>query len=114
IEVATTALQRLGFHHAAATLQPAFEQAEVKYFSLDLGAGSTARVKVYFVHQDATPAALAQLFSIAPTHQNGDVIQFCKRMTGDRGRFDRKALSSCFAFVGGEALPSGVTLHLPI
>ncbi|MGC4091460.1 MAG: tryptophan dimethylallyltransferase family protein [Polyangiaceae bacterium] len=112
------AMSRLGFASAARqlfgcqTLRPG--EDEVRYFSLDLSPGNDARVKVYFAHHDAGVSLLEGLFAQAPSHQAGDVRDFCAQMAPGLRRFSAKPLTSCFSFVAGSSLPSAVTLHMPV
>jgi hypothetical protein len=90
------------------------ERDELNYFSLDLSDESSARVKVYLCHRDATAADLERCFSVAPLHQHGDVAEFCFDMVGHGGPFTNKPVSSCFSFVEGAERPLAATFHLPI
>lgn len=117
-ELVTEALHRLGFGRAASRLLGKIARRgvfdDIRYFSLDLSAERTARVKIYFGHSRVTAEDLETAFSFAPSHRRGDVEAFCDAIAGSRGPFTRKHLTSCFAFVAGNNRPSAVTLHFPI
>lgn len=111
-------LSRLGFSDAALACvnraMPRRGVDELGYFSLDMSSAPEARVKVYISHPCVTADELDTLFEVCPNHQRGDVIRFCQAMSGRSGPFESKPLMSCLSFVGGEDIPSSVTLHLPI
>jgi DMATS type aromatic prenyltransferase len=111
-------LSRLGFSDAALACvnraMPRRRIDELGYFSLDMSDAPEARVKVYISHPHVTADELDTLFEVCPNHRRGDVIRFCEAMTERAGTFDSKPLMSCLSFVGGEDVPSSVTLHLPI
>lgn len=114
----TEALDRLGLADAARALVDNLDahgrgRDEFNYFSLDLSDDPAARVKVYSVHPDATADDIERSFALAPSHQAGDVSDFCARVIGTTGPFTRKPLTSCFSFVGGGATPSAATVHVP-
>jgi hypothetical protein len=90
------------------------DEDELRYISLDLSRGPGARVKIYFAHHDATAAHLERVFSLSPSHRQGDVSEFCAQMVGRRRQFAAKPLTSCFSFVAGQDVPSAVTLHVPV
>lgn len=114
------AMTRLGFAEAWAPLSriagargPDYD--ELKYFSLDLSASEEARWKLYFRHHHIDAAALDRAFSLAHSHRDGDVREFCAALTGSPGPFAAKPVGSCFAYNGADKLrPRHATLHLPI
>jgi DMATS type aromatic prenyltransferase len=116
--IVTEALTRLGLGDAVKTLKMAANRGGVldqpNYFSLDLSRASTARVKVYLRHPDATAAELERTFSHAVRHRVGDVTEFCNAMIGQVGPFSSKPATSCFSFVEGSSRPVAATLHLPV
>lgn len=116
--IVTEALTRLGLGNAVRTLKNAANRGGVldqpNYFSLDLSRRSTARVKVYLRHPDATAAELERTFSHAARHRAGDVTEFCHSMIGHAGPFSSKPATSCFSFVEGSDEPLAATLHLPV
>lgn len=89
------------------------ELDELVYFSLDLTAHASARVKVYFRHHQATASdverVIGRLGGVAP----GEVRGFCKTILGHEGPYAPRPLVSCWSFSNG-AEPSGATLYAPI
>lgn len=117
-DLVTEALGRLGLSAVIPTLRKAMGRgADVDlpaYFSLDLSDAPSSRVKVYFQHLHATAAEVERVFALAPTHQPGDVLSFCRAVAGGIGPFSRKPVSTCFSFVQGSEQPSAATFHLPV
>lgn len=113
------ALRRLGLGHAVSTIEQVVRSRggrdQLNYFSLDLSAQESSRVKIYFRHETATAREVDELFSrFAPTHRAGDVIDFSQRMVGHDKAFVFKPVTSCFAFTEMSNDPSTATFHLPI
>jgi DMATS type aromatic prenyltransferase len=112
------ALLRLGFSmHAVECVKRAMPREgidELGYFSLDMSSKAAARVKVYVSHPCVTADEIDSMFEVCPQHRKGDVIEFCRAMTGSSGPYTSKPLMSCLAFVAGSDEPSAATLHLPI
>jgi DMATS type aromatic prenyltransferase len=118
-KLVSEALERLGLPGAAKLLRervawrgPALD--ELNYFSLDLSDKGYARVKVYLCHRDATAADLERSFEAAPSHERGDIAEYCMQIVGHGGPFSRKPISSCFSFVEGSEIPTSATFHLPV
>jgi DMATS type aromatic prenyltransferase len=117
-ELVAAALARLGLTEAQGvvdtiTNSPTLESTP-NYFSLDLSDASTARVKVYFQHPNATAQQLDDLFELSPGHRPGDVVEFCRAISESDGPYTTKPLTSCFSFVEGRKRPTAATFHLPI
>lgn len=113
------ALRRLGLGDAVDVLREQVahrgaQQDEVNYFSLDLSAAPSARVKVYFCHHRASAVDVERSFSASPLHVAGDVAQFCLDMVGHTGPFLKKPVTSCFSFTEDSTQPRAATFHLPI
>ncbi|HYJ10294.1 MAG TPA: tryptophan dimethylallyltransferase family protein [Polyangiaceae bacterium] len=112
------ALLRLGFStRAVECVERAMPREgidELGYFSLDMSSEARARVKLYVSHPRITAYEVDSLFEVCPQHRKGDVIEFCRAMTGRSGSFASKPLMSCLSFVAGSDEPSAATLHLPI
>ena len=118
-ELVDLALERLGFDAARGYLRAIASSREPgrdepHYISLDLGAATEARVKIYFRHHGITAAELERTFELAPSHQPGDITGYCAQLLGHGGPFAKKPVSSCFAFIAGAREPTSVTFHLPI
>lgn len=118
-DVVGEAMGRLGFADAARALfdrspSRGRNQAEVRYFSIDLARAAGVRVKVYFAHPGADANDLELEFARAPSHQSGDVERFCSAVVNQRGPFTRKPVTSCVSFISGKQEPSAVTLHVPV
>ena len=92
------------------------ELDELKYFSLDLGRSSHARIKVYARHQMALPVDLERAASAGPSYRAGDIGQFLEMMAPDAGgAFTGRPPFTCYAFVRPEdERPSSVTTHFPV
>jgi DMATS type aromatic prenyltransferase len=116
--VVSEALGRLGLSGVMPTLRKAASRAAdvdvLAYFSLDLSGAPSSRVKVYFQHLHATAAEIERVFALAPTHQAGDVLGFCRTVAGSTGPFSLKPVCSCFSFVQGNDRPSAATFHFPV
>ena len=119
--VVEEALGRLGFHAAWNSVAQVLtrrgpELDELKYFSLDLGRSSHARVKVYARHQMAAAADLERAASAGPSYRAGDIGHFLQMVAPDAaGRFTGRPPFTCYAFVRPEdERPSSVTTHFPV
>lgn len=112
------ALIRLGMPGAARVVADITSRAGLlsspNYFSLDLSASSSARVKVYFQHPAANAQQVDDIFRLSPNHRPGDVVEFCRCLVGGDGPFDLKPVTSCFSFVEGRDEPTAATFHMPI
>lgn len=113
-------LVRLGFPRAwsgladiAAKRGP--DKDEFVYISLDLDSSSSARIKVYLRHYDATVDDLEKTLSLAQNYVPDNVTEFCQAMTEGERIFSAKPVISCFSWVEGDDFtPSKGILHLPI
>ena len=118
LPLVTEALVRLGLPGAVSVIEQTVHaragRDELSYFSLDLSDNESARVKVYFRHNDASAWDVEKAFSVCPAHRAGDVVEFSLAMVGNDDRFGNKPVTSCFAFTQASALPASVTFHLPI
>jgi DMATS type aromatic prenyltransferase len=112
------ALVRLGMSGAARVVASITSHAKLtsspNYFSLDLSASPSARVKIYFQHPRANAQQVDEIFRLSPNHRSGDVVEFCRTLVGGDGPFDRKPVTSCFSFVEGRDEPTAATFHMPI
>lgn len=89
------------------------ELDELVYFSLDLSAHETARVKVYFRHHQATATDMERVIGTFGGVNPGEVRSFCKAILGNEGPYLPRPLVSCWSFSGG-ATPSGATIYAPV
>jgi DMATS type aromatic prenyltransferase len=89
------------------------ELDELVYFSLDLTAHDTARIKVYFRHHHATAADLERVIGRFGGVRPGEVRAFCATVLGHDGPYVPRPLVSCWSFSRGVE-PSGATLYAPI
>lgn len=117
-ELVREALDRLGMSRAVRVIEritghPGLSSTP-NYFSLDLCDAERARVKVYFQHPNATARHIDEIFTLAPTHRKGDVMEFARAIVGDGGPYRFKAVTSCFSFVEGRDEPKAATFHMPI
>ena len=118
LPLVSEALGRLGLSGAVPVIEEVVRARggldELSYFSLDLSAADSARVKVYFRHNAASAWDIEKIFSLSPTHRAGDVIDFSLAMVGSADMFRNKPVTSCFAFTQASQRPSAATFHLPI
>jgi len=117
-DVVEEALRRLDLGDAWEALERAYGRrphgAELKYFALDLEPTRTARVKVYLYPEHAIAENFEQLASSRPSYVAGEVTGFVRTITGAVGPFVERPLCAYVAFTGGEAIPSDVTLQIPM
>lgn len=90
------------------------ELDELVYFSLDLAAAATARVKVYFRHHHATALDVERVIGRSGGVAPGEIRAFCETVLGGEGPYLPRPLVSCWAFSGGDPAPSGATLYAPV
>jgi len=113
--VVEEALRRLEMGNVLASLPPVRPgRDEVRYFSLDLAEDDSARVKVYYCHEGSDVDDVERLLRRSPHHVYGEAARFCRALGGERARYDRLPLQTCYSFVQGESTPSTVTLHFPV
>ncbi|HEY6033588.1 MAG TPA: iron-containing redox enzyme family protein [Kofleriaceae bacterium] len=86
---------------------------ELVYFSLDLAAHATARVKVYFRHHRANASDLERVIGDRGGVGPGEVAAFCETMLGSAGPYTARPVVSCWSFSAGTE-PSGATIYAPI
>ncbi len=113
--VVEQALLRLGYSEAWAFLQERLAHnpgAEIRYFSVDLEAPESARVKVYLGCAESA-AAVDQLIAGASNCQPQDAQHWLNTLTASQGPFDARPILSCFSFRRGLATPDA-TVHVPI
>jgi DMATS type aromatic prenyltransferase len=113
--VVEQALRRLGFAEAWAFLEhslAANPSADIRYFSVDLEAPESARVKIYLGCSQSA-AAVDQLISGGNNSQPNDAQRWLDTLTASQGPFDARPILSCFSFRTGSAAPD-VTVHVPI
>lgn len=111
--IVAATLSRLGFDEAYSVLAERPED-EIKYFSLDLSAGETARVKVYTAHHNATAQEIETALSVTKNYQPGQVTEFCRAMGGGDGPYDRRSVQTCLAFTQGDPMPTTGTVYFPV
>lgn len=117
--VVQEALERLGLHRvwrclSEHTLRPD-GQDQIIYFSLDLSAHRTARVKIYLAHKGITAEELESVMSLAPEYVPGEAWIFCQALKGHTGRVESsRSLLTCLSFTSNEDRPTSVTLHVPV
>ncbi|MBL8740643.1 MAG: hypothetical protein JNK04_06110, partial [Myxococcales bacterium] len=112
------ALARLGLNGAWATISRAMprgpELDELRFFSLDLGNTSAARVKVYGFHFDPTIDDLLHTLSVVPEADLDAVRRYCRVLVDGEGTLRAvRQPGTCLAFVGDSAVPKTGTLHSP-
>jgi len=117
-DVVQKALDRLDLGDAWSLLEEACGRRpsgrELKYFALDLAPTRTARVKVYLYPEHADAEFFEQLASTCRGYVPGEVTGFVRTMTGTIGPFVERPLCAYVAFTGGDAIPSDVTLQIPM
>jgi DMATS type aromatic prenyltransferase len=118
--VVQQALERLGFSRAWSCIS---EQAmrpggldRILYFSLDLSAHRSARVKIYLAHRNITAEELESVMSLAQEHVPGEAWVFCQALKGHTGGFEvSRSVLTCLSFTSDDdERPSSVTLHVPV
>ncbi len=113
--VVEQALRRLGFDEAWRFIRErlaANPNAEIRYFSVDLEAAASARVKVY-LGCSRSAAAVDHLIEGARNSEPGDATRWLSALTESEGPFDARPILSCFSFRRTHATPD-VTVHVPI
>src|SRR5262249_54073819 len=85
---------------------------EVRFFSLDLSADRSARVKVYTAHPEATAERIETAIS-SVRREPGEAARFCRTMGGTNGPYASRPILTCLAFVAGRSTPTA-TLHFPV
>jgi len=113
--VVEQALRRLGYAEAWAFLEERLAHnpsAEIRYFSVDLEAPESARVKVYIGCAESAQA-VERLISGASNRQPQDAQRWLSTLTASQGPFDARPILSCFSFRRTLATPD-VTVHVPI
>jgi DMATS type aromatic prenyltransferase len=113
--VVEQALRRLGFEDAWRFVKDRLASdtnAEIRYFSVDLEAPESARVKVY-VGCSQSAAAVDRLIESARNHESRDAQQWLATLTASQGPFDARPILNCFSFRRERATPD-VTVHVPI
>jgi DMATS type aromatic prenyltransferase len=113
--VVEQALRRLGFGLAWGFLAQRLAEnpgAEIRYFSVDLEAAESARVKVY-LGSSQSAGAVDSLISSGRNSQPNDAQHWLHTLTASQGPFDARPILSCFSFRAGSAAPD-VTVHVPI
>ncbi len=113
--VVEQALRRLGFEQAWADIRERLASdvnAEVRYFSVDLEAAESARVKIYLGCSQSA-AAVDRLIGHSRNSQPDDAQRWLATLTASQGPFDARPILSCFSFRHEHAQPE-VTVHVPI
>ncbi len=113
--VVEQALRRLGYEDAWEFLERALAaepSATLRYFSVDLAAPPSARVKVY-VGCSESAAAVDRLLAGGQNSRPRDAHDWLGALTGSEGPFDARPILGCFSFRRGVAAPD-VTVHVPI
>lgn len=84
-------------------------------FSLDLSAGSAARVKLYFRHYDADADYMSDLMAGYPGFEWKSVLDFCTVMTENAADYSEQPPVTCLTFTQDEPTKAGAaTLYLPM
>lgn len=113
--VVERALNQLGFDEAWRFVKECLAEnpdAEIRYFSVDLEAPESARVKVY-VGCSQSAAAVDRLIAGARNSRPGDAQHWLTTLTASLGPFDARPILNCFSFRRAHAKPD-VTVHVPI
>jgi DMATS type aromatic prenyltransferase len=113
--VVEQALRRLGFEEAWRFLKDRLasnSNAEIRYFSVDLDAPESARVKVYLGCSQSA-AAVDRLIEGAYNREPSDAQHWLATLTASQGPFDARPILNCFSFRREHATPD-VTVHVPI
>jgi hypothetical protein len=113
------ALERLGMRDALQSLRDTGlrrgERDEIKYFALDLSSDTSARVKIYVRHHDATALDLEVAASAAASYVPGETLGFVRAMRGGDERLHVRAPFTCSAFTEGHgARPAATTVYVPV
>jgi DMATS type aromatic prenyltransferase len=87
--------------------------ARLAFFSLDLHAGTDARLKVYVAFPDATADVIEAGLTGSSDFRPGEAASFIRQVTGRAGPFSARPLLACYAFCAGRPAPN-VTLHVPV
>lgn len=114
--VTEQALTRLGFGQAWVDVRRRACRGaadELKYFSLDLDHGPTARVKVYVRHHQLRCDELEAYFTDARDYTAGAASEFCRAMLGGDEPFADKPVFTCLSWPD-PTLPPKPTLYAPI
>jgi DMATS type aromatic prenyltransferase len=113
--VVEQALRRLGFEEAWRFVKERLasnSNAEIRYFSVDLEAAESARVKVYLGCSQSA-AAVDRLIEGARNSRPSDAQQWLSTLTASQGPFDARPILNCFSFRREYTAPD-VTVHVPI
>jgi DMATS type aromatic prenyltransferase len=117
-ELVESAMRTLGFGSAWPTLLHAAQRTtiddEIRYFALDLAAGSAARAKVYLYQRDVTTAHLERMAAVRPGYAKGEVTEFCRAMTGTSEPHTAFPFCTYLSFIEGQAVPNEVAIQIPI
>ncbi|WP_181785900.1 tryptophan dimethylallyltransferase family protein [Streptomyces phytophilus] len=110
------ALERLGFGQAWEPLRAFADRGSdldpVVYISLDLSDQPDARVKVYFLHRDITPAHWDSKLAVLPAHRPGSVEEFATGLTQYTGP---QPVITNFTFTAqGGQRPESATAYVPL
>ncbi len=108
------ALVELGLEKEAALVERLVgdDGDALRYFSLDLAATETARVKIYVARSDSA-RAVERLVEPTRNFDPGLASELLYGLTGHLGPFNERPILVCFAFDGKSDAPVG-TLHVPI
>lgn len=112
-ELTRKALETLGFSSAWTFLSTRLDGAELIYFSLDLEASSSARVKVYLAYPNAALEQIEEALQGGRGYTTGDAAEWVRSVTSHRGPYNARPFLVCWAFNGAEAAPRP-TLHVPV
>jgi DMATS type aromatic prenyltransferase len=114
-----SAFERLDMDSAWATVASALPARplrgeEIRYFAVDLERSTKARVKIYLYLENATASDLEGLAALRPGYVRGEVTEFCRAMLRSTGPYALRPPCVYLAFTGSEAIPSDVTVQIPI
>jgi DMATS type aromatic prenyltransferase len=110
------ALRLLGLESAWTFLEQRLEQApdaEILYFSLDLDAWPSARVKVYLAQPHADVDGLERALLNTADYVPGEVSKWVHSLTRSAGPFGARPMLVCYAFDGLDPR-SRAALHVPV
>jgi hypothetical protein len=114
------AMTRLGFRDSVPVVTSLLarrgpELDELKYVSLDLARGPTARFKVYARHHECTAAVLEAAARPSPYYQPGEISAYLETLAPGVDTYLTRSPFTCYAFTDRSTSgPASVTTHFPI
>ncbi|MFO7563399.1 MAG: tryptophan dimethylallyltransferase family protein [Enhygromyxa sp.] len=107
-------LARLGFASAMQDVFADCADGELRFFSLDLSASTTARAKVYRVHYNSTREEIEAWLKCVPSFSPEAVDEFWRTISGPEERFSRRPVSTYLSLDSKDQHPSTGTIHFPV